>query len=91
MVEMCKNCHYFRKDRCHRHAPRSYNFIRYYGLELIRDIAWSMRVNAGLDLPETDSREDLNTEATETCLDTDWPTVEAGDWCGEWMRKKLKR
>lgn len=96
-MEACNNCRFFLADsaapneyraehRCQRYAPKSYDGIRYYELELLRDIARSLRTSASIGLP-TDSDHDLNTEASEAVNFARWPTVDLDDWCGEWEAK----
>jgi hypothetical protein len=93
-TERCETCKFFEpgngkanNGRCHRHAPPTYNFLRYYELELLREIAWDVRVIADIAPPDKDNA-DLNTEATEAISISAWPEVEPNEWCGEWMERK---
>ncbi len=82
MSESCANCRFYRDDYCCRYAPRPWNYLKYYELELIRDIAWSLRY---LSKTETPSHlDELATEATAAVQETRWPDVREDEWCGEW-------
>jgi hypothetical protein len=94
--ERCETCKFFELDigssisgRCHRRAPEAYSLIRYYELELLREIAWNSRILAGIKLPAENDRCDLNTEATETVVSVGWPEVEIDEWCGEWQLRNF--
>jgi hypothetical protein len=56
--------------------------LLYYELELLRDIAWSLRELAKVAPPG--ELDDVNTEATDAMIEASWPRVEPEDWCGEW-------
>ena len=81
IAQNCGNCR-FRVDRdCRRRAPPAYDFVRFYELELLRDLAWSLHIMAGIELCP---RDDLHTEATEALQLAKWPEVDEAYWCGEW-------
>lgn len=75
---------------CRRHAPRpapyaQMKWLAYHNSELLRDIAWTLRVAHDIETPE--KYDDLNKEATEVFGDDKWPTVDEDDWCGEFEEK----
>jgi hypothetical protein len=88
-VECCENCRFYKPPQtgipealCRRRAPTPYDFLKYYELELLREIAWS--IHALAQLPQPSEFDDLNIEATEAASMTTWPIVEPDEWCGEW-------
>jgi hypothetical protein len=62
--------------------------VKYYELELLRDIAWSLHSLA--KIPDVDESDDLNKEATEAMTDAVWPEVREDEWCGDWKEKRPK-
>ena len=89
MTFACKDCRFFEKQyrECRRRAPKmdypKKMWIDIHDSELLRDIAWSLRVMAGIKTPaREDDLDDLNQESTELD-DALWPRVELDDWCGE--------
>jgi hypothetical protein len=78
MTESCENCRFHVDDYCRRRAPIPWDFLKYYELELLRDIAWSIRSQ------DPEENEALNAEPTEAYNSAKWPKVDADEWCGEW-------
>jgi hypothetical protein len=81
----CDNCRYMVDAECHRHAPPAYDFLRFYELELLRDIAWSVLCIARRQRP--DEQDDVATLSTEAFQTAAWPDIEPSDWCGEFEKK----
>lgn len=88
MEMFCRNCRFFKRGSCRRYAPQPYNFIIYHALELIRDIAWSLREQSNIE--EASSSDVTGTDATEASSYAIWPDVDEMDWCGEWEANNLK-
>jgi hypothetical protein len=80
----CETCRFYREKECRRRAPVTFNFLLYHELELLRDIAWSVRLLAKLPVGEADY--DVKTEASEMTSWGAWPNVQPYDWCGEWEK-----
>lgn len=93
----CETCAYFHVapqpiysiyGECRRHAPHPHNWLRFHEAELLRDIAWTLRVIGKVEEPS--ERDDLATEATEVMHSATWPEVEPTDWCGDWREGPSK-
>ena len=92
-MAQCKNCRFFNSlmFECRRYAPRPSQYpqqkwLDYHNSELLRDIAWTLRMGHSIEKPDKD--DDLCTMATEVIDDDRWPTVDKEDWCGEFEEKK---
>jgi hypothetical protein len=96
MIECCDNCRYAyrqvdNKHQCRRRAPQPYAANIFQLGELLRDVAWSVRVIGNMPVPDDDDEKtakevpsEIRDEFTEAGDYAVWPEVERDDWCGEW-------
>lgn len=86
MSEECNNCRFHVEDECRRRPPAPHNFLLFYQLELVRDIAVSLRKLSRREITDDplNPLDDVTLEATEAAKEASWPEVLPYEWCGEW-------
>lgn len=95
----CDTCRYWRvregtqshhaddvEGDCRRRAPQPFNYLLFHELELLREMAWTLRALA--DLEEPPRYDVLHTEAMSAMEAASWPRVNGDGWCGEWERQE---